>query len=161
MNRLRSPAVHIQRLLPSLDDGQDAASITTRYVARRAAVREATVRADPLRLRMPPTLDPKIRTLLTGLARAAATCRAGIDAYCRPRSIGGRTGERIAAGDLTILDEFAAAAANQIDEVRTVIDTLIVPRRPTTANPGSRAKVDELARRAADGRGLFHDRDRR
>lgn len=150
----------VQRWLPAFADDLPAAerveAITDRYVRHRDPARPET-----RRLRIPDDMPPALRRLLVELARAAATCRAAIKSYVDPSSVGGRHGERIAAGDLSILDEFAATAGEQIDAVRVEIQAQMEPRSPVRHLPGTRAKVEDLARRAAEGRGLHHPDDAR
>lgn len=150
----------VQRWLPTLADDLPAPervrTITDRYVRDRDPARPET-----RRLRIPDDMPSPLRRLLVDLARAAATCRAAIKSYVDPASVGGRHGERIAAGDLSILDEFAATAGEQIDAVRDEIARQIEPTTPVRHLPGTRAKVDDLARRAAEGRGLHHPDDAR
>jgi hypothetical protein len=125
---------------------------------RRAAEPEAQ---DRRRLRIPDDMPPRLRRLLIGLAQAAATCRGAIRAYVDPTRMHGRTGQRIAAGDISILDEYAATAVEQIEAVRDSIERQIRPRRAVPHLPGTRGKIDAIIRRADAGMSLFHPDDPR
>ena len=158
MSRLQSSR-RSQRFLAgfdSVDTADRVDAFTSRLVRRRDAAA-----AEAKRLRIPDDMPPRLRGLLNRLAGIAATSRAAIRAYVMPQTIGGRTGERIAAGDVTVLHEFAASVLHQSLEVVDEIDAIIAPKTRARHLPGSRGKVDDLAARAERGEGLFREDDPR
>lgn len=66
---------------------------------------------------------------------------------------------RIAKGDPTILYDALTVTIDELVEVREQIQEHMDAAEPTEAPPGSRDKVDEMARRMDRGESLFVDGD--
>jgi hypothetical protein len=85
--------------------------------------------------------------------------------YGRPDRAGGQSNEgeayaaRAARGDRTLLYDALTVSRDELDEIRADIERQMDTVTPTTALPGTAAKVQELAARMARGETLFVDRD--
>lgn len=88
--------------------------------------------------------------LYAGHARAGGDSLHGAD-YAR----------RIARGDRSVLDEYLTAAVEELTAIREANAADMEAGKPAADPPGTAGKVDELARRAAEGRSLFRPDDTR
>jgi hypothetical protein len=88
--------------------------------------------------------------LYAGHARAGGDSLNGAD-YAR----------RLADGDRSILDEFLTAAVEELTAIRAANAADMEAGKPAVDPPGTAGKVDELARRASEGRSLFRSDDTR
>jgi hypothetical protein len=85
--------------------------------------------------------------------------------YGSPDKAGGQSlqGEtyaaRAARGDRTLLYDAITVTVEELLAVREEIQAVIDAAEPTTAQPGSKEKVDEMARRAERGESLFIEGD--
>lgn len=66
---------------------------------------------------------------------------------------------RAAAGDPTILHDAICVTIDELVEIRDEIQAHMDAAPPTTATPGTKDKIEELARRAERGESLFVDGD--
>ena len=85
--------------------------------------------------------------------------------YGDPSKAGGQSNQgetyaaRAARGDRTILYDAIGVTVDELVAVRDEIQVVIDAAEPTTARPGTTAKVDEMARRAERGESLFVEGD--
>jgi len=129
------------------------------------------------RARWPDELDPRLRRWLTRVQRVQAHLRSTLLIYAEKRSVGGdsmqATGwrqtvkgnddyaRRAAAADQTILYDALTLAVDEFAEVREQVQAAMDAAPPTTAPPGSRAKVVVMEARAKAGLSIFVDGDAR
>lgn len=118
--------------------------------------------ADPSRrTRVAADVDPKIRGWLHRCARSHAHLTTIVRMFGDPSRAGGQSlqGEtyaaRAARGDRTLLFDCCTFVMDEMDELRGEILAEMDSARPTAALPGTKAKVDEMERRANDGYSLF------
>jgi len=117
------------------------------------------------RTRVAAEVDPQLR----GWLRRCAQCHAHITTVVRlfgnPARAGGQSllGEtyaaRAARGDRTLLHDCCCHVMNEMDDLRREILAEMEAAPPCPHPPGSRAKVDEMERRAHGGYSLFIDGD--
>lgn len=85
--------------------------------------------------------------------------------YGRPERAGGQSllGEtyaaRAARGDKTLLQDCLTVAIDALSALREEVELAIAKVEPTDAQPGTRAKVEAMARRVELGQAVFSDRD--
>ena len=120
------------------------------------------------RLRWPDNLDPKLRKWLTRVQRVQAHLRSTMLIYSARRHVGGDSlignhayNERAANYDRTILHDALLLARDEYDEVIREVQAIMDSPKPTSAAPGSRAKVDVMEVRARAGYSIFVDGDAR
>jgi hypothetical protein len=95
------------------------------------------------------------------VARCHAHLCAIVRLYGSPDKAGGQSlqGEtyagRAARGDRTLLYDCLTVTVDELLAVREEIQAVIDAAEPTAAEPGSKEKVDEMARRAERGESLF------
>lgn len=68
--------------------------------------------------------------------------------------------QRAAAGDPTLLHDSLCVAIDVLTEIRGEVADHMDDTEPCRGKPGSAAKVEEMARRAAAGRSIFNAADR-
>jgi hypothetical protein len=119
-----------------------------------------------IRVRWPDELDPKLRKWLTRVQCVQAHLRSTLLIYSTKRSVGGDSvkgntdyARRAAEADRTILYDALTVAIDEFREVREAIQKVMDSARPTTALPGSRAKVEAMEARARYGFSIFIDGD--
>lgn len=94
-----------------------------------------------------------------------AHLRSTLAIYATKRDVGGCSlfneayKTRAAKADRTILYDALTLALDEFGEVRDEVQAIMDAAKPTTALPGSRAKVAEMERRALDGRSIFIEGD--
>jgi hypothetical protein len=108
---------------------------------------------------------PKIAKWLHRVARVHAHLCAIVRLYGDPSKAGGQSlqGEtyaaRAARGDRTILYDAVGITIDELVEIRAEIQAVIDAVSPTDAVPGTKDKVNTMARRAERGESLFADGD--
>jgi hypothetical protein len=108
---------------------------------------------------------PRLAAWLHRVARCHAHLCAIVRLYGSPDKAGGQSlqGEtyagRAARGDRTLLYDCLTVTVDELLAVREEIQAVIDSAEPTAAQPGSKAKVDEMARRAERGESLFIEGD--
>jgi hypothetical protein len=132
----------------------------------RATVRTAGRQLDASRrTRLRSGLCPRLAQWLRRTARVHAHLCAIVRLYGSPTRAGGQSlqGEtyaaRAAAGDRTLLHESLTRSIDEITAIREELEAEMAAAPPTAAPPGSKAKVDEMARRVERGDALFIDGD--
>lgn len=120
------------------------------------------------RIRWPASLDPKLRKWLTRVQRVQAHLRSTLLIYSARRNVGGDSlignhayNERAANYDRTILHDALLLARDEYDEVVREVQAVMDSPKPTTAAPGSRAKVEVMERRARAACSIFVEGDAR
>ena len=99
------------------------------------------------------------------MARCHAHLCAIVRLYGDPSKAGGQSNQgetyagRAARGDQTLLYDAITVTVDELVAVRDEIQKQIDAATPVTAAPGSREKVDEMARRAERGESLFIEGD--
>lgn len=103
---------------------------------------------------------------LVGWLHRITRCHAHLCAIVRlygdPSRAGAGTGQyakRAAEGDPTLLYDALTVTIDELVEVRNEIQQHMDSAEPTTAPPGSKAKVEAMARRMDRGESLFVDGD--
>jgi hypothetical protein len=66
---------------------------------------------------------------------------------------------RAAAGDPTLLHDSLGVAIDELTDIRREVIAVMDAAPPTSARPGSFAKVEEMRRRAESGQSIFIDKD--
>lgn len=121
---------------------------------------------DGRRTRLDQSLDPELKGWLHRVARTHASLCTTIRRYGDPRRAGGAAlvgddyQERLERGDRSILADSVALAIDELVGVRDEILDRMDQAPPTSAKPGSLAKVEEMRRRAERGESLFIRGDR-
>lgn len=117
------------------------------------------------RTRLRPGTDPQVAGWLHRVARCHAHLCAIVRLYGDPSKAGGQSNQgetyaaRAARGDRTILYDAIGVTVDELVAVREEIQVVIDAATPTTAEPGTAAKVEEMARRAERGESLFVEGD--
>ena len=117
------------------------------------------------RTRLRAGTDPQVADWLHRVARCHAHLCAIVRLYGDPSKAGGQSNQgetyaaRAARGDRTILYDAIGVTVDELLAVREEIQVVIDAATPTTAEPGTTAKVDEMARRAERGESLFVEGD--
>lgn len=115
--------------------------------------------------RLQKSVSPTLRDWLMRTTRVHAHLCSIVRLYGRPERAGGQSNEgeayaaRAARGDPTLLEDAYSHSIEELVELREEVRRVIYEAQPTAALPGSRAKVEELARRARAGKSLFFDKD--
>jgi hypothetical protein len=113
------------------------------------------------RTRVAAEVDPQIRGWLQRMARTHAHITTVVRLFGDPSRAGGQSlqGEtyaaRAARGDRTLLFDCVGFVMDEMDELRREIMAEMDAAPPCPHIPGSRAKVDEMERRANAGYSLF------
>jgi hypothetical protein len=66
---------------------------------------------------------------------------------------------RAAAGDRTLLHEALTLSIDELNHIREEVEAVMAAAPPTPAQPGSKEKVEEMARRVERGESLFIEGD--
>ena len=66
---------------------------------------------------------------------------------------------RVKSGDRTLLYDAVGLSIDELSDIREQIQAVLDAAEPTTAEPGTAAKVSEMARRAERGESLFVEGD--
>ena len=115
--------------------------------------------------RLEKSVPPILRGWLMRTTRVHAHLCAIVRLYGRPDRAGGQSNEgeayaaRAARGDPTLLEDAYSLSIDELIDLRDEVRKVIYAAPPTAALPGTRAKVEELARRARAGQSLFVDTD--
>lgn len=81
--------------------------------------------------------------------------------YGQPERAGGESlqgnayAQRAASGDRTILHEALTLSIDELGQIREEVEVVMASATPTPAQPGTAAKVDEMAKRMERGESLF------
>lgn len=117
------------------------------------------------RTRLRPGTCARLAGWLHRVARVHAHLCAIVRLYGDPTKAGGQSlqGEtyaaRAARGDRTILYDAIGLTIDELVEIRADIQAVIDAATPTEAGPGTKDKVQEMARRAERGESLFVEGD--
>ena len=120
---------------------------------------------DARRLRWPDDLDPRLRKWLTRVMRVHAHLRTTLAIYTTATDVGGCSlgndhyKRRAARADRTILHDALALALDEYTDVLREIQDAMDAAPPTTAVPGTKAKVDVMESRAREGHSIFIEAD--
>jgi hypothetical protein len=113
------------------------------------------------RTRVAAEVDPKIRGWLQRMARTHAHITCVVRLFGAPERAGGQSlhgetyADRAARGDRTLLHDCCLFIVDEMNELRREIMAEMDAAPPCPHPPGSRAKVDEMERRAHGGYSLF------
>lgn len=135
----------------------------------RASAEPAWKRAEAnRRTRISREVPADLRQWLHRVVRCHAHLLAVVRLYGNPSQAGGSSSvhgdtyaARAARGDRTLLYDALGITADEILDVRREIEVQMDAAEPTSAEPGSRAKVLVMEERAARGESIFLDRDRK
>ena len=117
------------------------------------------------RTRLRPGTCKTLAGWLHRTARVHAHLCAIVRLYGRPERAGGQSnlGEtyaaRAARGDRTLLYEALTLSVDELTAIREEVHAVMDAAEPTAAEPGSKAKVEEMARRMERGESLFVEGD--
>lgn len=115
--------------------------------------------------RLEKSVSPTLRSWLIRTTRVHAHLCAIVRLYGRPDRAGGQSNEgeayaaRAARGDPTLLEDAYSLSIDELIDLREEVRRVIYNAAPTPSLPGSREKVEEMARRARLGKSLFVDKD--
>ena len=118
------------------------------------------------RTRIGDHVGAQLRGWLQRVTRAHATLCHVVRVYGAPERAGGASNagnvyvERAASGDPTLLHDALGAAIDTLAGIRAEVSDHMDQTRPCRGKPGSAAKVEEMARRAAAGHSIFNSSDR-
>lgn len=117
--------------------------------------------AQPTLPRWPDEMCPKLRRLATRAARLQAHIRTTLMLYARPMADtqSATYQARAARHDRTILFDAMCMVADESVAIRDELLEIMDSAPPTTALPGTKAKVDTMERRAHEGYSIFIEAD--
>ena len=120
--------------------------------------------------RRPPRIPRSIAADLAGWLHRVRTVHgwlhSGVNVYARPETAGGRSlagdnhAARAAAGDRSLLHDLLTRSVEELEAVREEVWAAMTPG-PLTSQPGTKERINELARRVAAGQTLHTESDRR
>jgi len=120
-----------------------------------------SVAKDNRRTRLEPGLPPELVRWLHRVVRVHAHLLSIVRLYGNPSKAGGQSNEgeayaaRAARGDRTLLYDCLTVSRDELDEIRTEVETVMDAASPTTSLPGSPEKVEVMVERYARGDSLF------
>jgi hypothetical protein len=109
----------------------------------------------------------KVRDWLIRLTRIHAHARYTVRLFAQPETAGGQSLEgetyaaRAARCDQTLIHDASMLIRDEADSIIAEVQAAMDAASPTTAMPGTRAKVLEMEARAARGQSIFIDSDAR
>lgn len=108
-------------------------------------------------------MDPKLRRLATRAARLQAHIRTTLMMYAKPldQNQSAAYQERALRQDRTMLFDAMCLVADESTAIRDELLAIMDSAKPTTATPGTRAKVDVMEARAQAGYSIFVEGDSR
>lgn len=113
------------------------------------------------RTRLRPGTCQTLAGWLHRTARVHAHLCAIVRLYGRPDRAGGQSNlgdtyaDRAARGDRTLLYEALTLSIDELAAIRSEVDAVMDQAEPTAAEPGTKQKVEEMARRMERGESLF------
>jgi len=117
------------------------------------------------RTRLRSGLNNQLAAWLRRTARVHAHLCAIVRLYGSPEKAGGQSLQgntyqaRAANGDRTLLHEALSVSIDELHAIREEVESVMAAAPPVQAAPGSKAKVEEMARRVERGEALFIDGD--
>ena len=118
------------------------------------------------RTRLAKDIPANVRTWLHGVARVHAQLCHCCRLFADPSRAGGEGNEgamyqlRLEKGDRTVVYDFVTTAIDELETVRSSIQSEMDSAPPTDHAPGDHAKVAVMRQRADDGFSLFQPGDR-
>jgi hypothetical protein len=141
------------------------AKITPPRAAPSHAKKPAKSSEGNRRTRLPSGLPTHVHGWLIRMTRVHAHICYTVRLFARPETAGGQSLEgetysaRAARGDRTLIHDACLLGRDELDAIVGEVQAAMDAAKPTVALPGTRAKVDEMERRAARGESIFIDAD--